>query len=430
MQHLSLFELNNLVRQTIDLGLPRAYWVEAEVAEMRENSGHCYMELIEKDPRYNTPIARASAKCWRQTWGAVKPYFERETGQHLRTGMKILVEVTAQFHEAYGFSWIITDIDPQFSLGDMARRRQEIIRRLKEEGVFDLNKQLPLPLFTQRIAVISSETAAGYGDFLSQLANNSYGYHFKVTLFPTIMQGEGIEKSIIKALDIINDNYDDYDCVVITRGGGATSDMSGFDTLELAENVANFPLPVITGIGHDRDECILDMVSHTRVKTPTAAATLLIDHLHAIDMRINDYSQRLANCATRIMDTERQRLQRLTDRIPTMMTMATERQKARLDIINERLSRHAILALSTQRERVAQLEQRMPPAIEHTLLTARHQLEMLQNRTANLDPQQLLKRGYSITLHNGKALTDPSQVRRGDIIETRLKEGIIRSTIN
>ena len=206
--------------------------------------------------------------------------------------------------------------------------------------------------------------------------------------------------------------------------------MSGFDTLELAENVANFPLPVITGIGHDRDECILDMVSHTRVKTPTAAATLLIDHLHAIDTRINDYSQRLANCATRIMDTERQRLQRLTDRIPTMMTMATERQKARLDIINERLSRHAILAISTQRERVAQLEQRMPPAIEHTLLTARHQLEMLQNRTANLDPQQLLKRGYSITLHNGKALTDPSQVRRGDIIETRLKEGIIRSTIN
>ena len=429
MQHLSLFELNNLVRQTIDLGLPRAYWVEAEVAEMRENSGHCYMELIEKDPRYNTPIARASAKCWRQTWGAVKPYFERETGQHLRTGMKILVEVTAQFHEAYGFSWIITDIDPQFSLGDMARRRQEIIRRLKEEGVFDLNKQLPLPLFTQRIAVISSETAAGYGDFLSQLANNSYGYHFKVTLFPTIMQGEGIEKSIIKALDIINDNYDDYDCVVITRGGGATSDMSGFDTLELAENVANFPLPVITGIGHDRDECILDMVSHTRVKTPTAAAALLVDNLHAVDNRIDEARQRLAALTASILESEKKRLARITEGIPARYIALRTRHEARIAMLAGQLEKHTAITIANAARRVAHMEEKTAIAARHLLQTQQMRLQTLEKQADLLDPKRLLKRGYSITTIGGKALRDPKDAKEGDTIVTRLEKGTISSRI-
>ena len=234
MKTITLYELNSLVRQTIEIGLPKSYWVEAEISELRENGGHCYLELIEKDKRYNTPIAKASARCWRQTWGMVKPYFENTTGQQLRAGMKVLIEVYAQFHEAYGFSWIISDIDPNYTLGDMARKRQEIIKRLKEEGVFDLNKQLDLPLFSQRIAVISSKSAAGYGDFANQLYGNQYGYYFEAELFAATMQGEDVERSIIKALNAINDRCDDFDCVVIIRGGGATSDMSGFDALELA----------------------------------------------------------------------------------------------------------------------------------------------------------------------------------------------------
>ena len=238
------------------------------------------MELIEKDEQTATPIAKASAKCWASKWILVRPYFERTTGQRLVAGMKVLLKVYPQFHEAFGFSWIVTDIDPTYTLGDMARKRQEIIRQLKEEGVFDLQKELTLPLFCQRIAVISSETAAGYGDFCNQLADNPYGFQFQTQLFPAIMQGEGVEQSIINALERIYDQP--FDCVVIIRGGGATSDMSGFDTLALAEHVANFPLPIITGIGHDRDESILDMVSHTRVKTPTAAAALLIDHLKEV----------------------------------------------------------------------------------------------------------------------------------------------------
>ena len=289
---LTLYELNSLVRETIEEELHQEYWVEAELSEVREVRGHCYMQLVQYDrseeggkrKRYeNTPIAQASAKCWQSSWQLLRPYFEKETGQRLHAGMKVLLQVYANFHETYGFSWIVTDIDPTYTMGDMARKRQEIIRVLKEEGVFDLQKELPLPLFCQRIAVISSANAAGYGDFVNQLENNEYGFQFHTRLFPAVMQGEDVEKSVIAALEqIFRGSENIFDCVVIIRGGGATADLSGFDTLALAENVANFPIPIITGIGHERDESILDMVSHTRVKTPTAAAAFLIDHLKEV----------------------------------------------------------------------------------------------------------------------------------------------------
>ena len=430
MKTITLYELNSLVRQTIEIGLPKSYWVEAEISELRENGGHCYLELIEKDKRYNTPIAKASARCWRQTWGMVKPYFENTTGQQLRAGMKVLIEVYAQFHEAYGFSWIISDIDPNYTLGDMARKRQEIIKRLKEEGVFDLNKQLDLPLFSQRIAVISSKSAAGYGDFANQLYGNQYGYYFEAELFAATMQGEDVERSIIKALNAINDRCDDFDCVVIIRGGGATSDMSGFDALELAENVANFPLPIITGIGHDRDECILDMVSHTRVKTPTAAAALLIDNLNTAERRIDDARQRIANLMSRKMEVEKLRLSRLAERLPALFGSVKDKQEARLDILQERLFRLAEIRLSNCENIVGQLEKKISLTAEHLLMVEKHRLELLEGRAQNLDPQLLLRRGYSITLVGGKALRDPSQVKQGDKIETRLEKGTIISTID
>ena len=430
MKTITLYELNSLVRQTIEIGLPKSYWVEAEISELRENGGHCYLELIEKDKRYNTPIAKASARCWRQTWGMVKPYFENTTGQQLRAGMKVLIEVYAQFHEAYGFSWIISDIDPNYTLGDMACKRQEIIKRLKEEGVFDLNKQLDLPLFSQRIAVISSKSAAGYGDFANQLYGNQYGYYFEAELFAATMQGEDVERSIIKALNAINDRCDDFDCVVIIRGGGATSDMSGFDALELAENVANFPLPIITGIGHDRDECILDMVSHTRVKTPTAAAALLIDNLNTAERRIDDARQRIANLMSRKMEVEKLRLSRLAERLPALFGSVKDKQEARLDILQERLFRLAEIRLSNCENIVGQLEKKISLTAEHLLMVEKHRLELLEGRAQNLDPQLLLRRGYSITLVGGKALRDPSQVKQGDKIETRLEKGTITSIID
>lgn len=426
---MTLSELNGLVRSTIESVLTDEYWVEAEISEARESRGHCYMELIEKDVRSNTPVARASAKCWRQTWALLRPYFERTTGQTLHAGMKVLLRVYAQFHEAYGFSWIVTDIDPTYTLGDMARKRLEIIRQLKEEGVFELNKELELPLFTQRIAVISSNTAAGYGDFCNQLDENEYGYKFKISLFAAIMQGEQVEQSIIAALNRINEQIDDYDCVVMIRGGGSTSDLSGFDTLALAENVANFPLPVITGIGHERDESVLDLIAHTKVKTPTAAAALLINRLRSVEERIDSCRERITRTVTGHINSEKQRLAAISGRIPALFSVVKTRHEARLDMMAQRLKGAAGNRINAQKHHIDIMEQNILPLAERRLTAARHRLEILEQRAKALDPALLLRRGYSITLYNGRAVRDASTLKKGDKIETRLENGTIKSIV-
>ena len=387
--------------------LPDEYWVEAELAECRERGGHCYLELIEKDADSNTPVAKASAKCWRQTWQMVLPYFERATGQTINAGMKVLLKVYAQFHEAYGFSWIVSDIDPTYTLGDMARKRQEIIRKLKEAGIFDLQRELCIPLFAQRIAVISAEGAAGYGDFCRQLEDNEYGFRFEVTLFPAIMQGEQVEASVVAALNKIYPHVRDFDVVVIIRGGGATSDLSGFNTLALAENVSQFPIPIITGIGHDRDESILDMVANTRVKTPTAAAALLIDNLRQVLERINNAQQRITLAIHQRIANQKSRLTNLQTLIPALV----ERK------------------LSNAKHRVELLENRLPAATERIMTNQKHKLSQIELMLQSYDPQLLLKRGYSITLLNGRAVRDPEELKAGDKIETRVEKGTIQSVV-
>ncbi len=426
---ITLYELNRLVREVIESEMPNEYWVEAELAECRESRGHYYMELIQKEERTATPIAKASAKCWASKWMLIRPYFERTTGQRLHAGMKVLLKVYAQFHEAFGFSWIVTDIDPTYTLGDMARKRQEIIRQLKEEGVFDLQKELSLPVFCQRIAVISSETAAGYGDFCNQLADNSYGFQFRTWLFPAIMQGEEVEQSIIQALNRINDVQDDFDCVVIIRGGGATTDMSGFDTLSLAENVANFPLPIITGIGHDRDESILDMVSHTRVKTPTAAAAFLISHLKEVLDVIEASQNAITRYSQQKLSALKSQLATIQEVLPRLFSMVKTRQEARLDTLQSRLLSNIQQKLIGSRASMEAYSQRLPILMERRLLSERHRLELLEEKAKSLDPALLLSRGYSITLHNGKAVKDASTLFPGDELETRLSQGTIHSLV-
>ena len=428
-QSLTLFELNSLVREAVELTLPDSYWVEAELAEARERGGHCYMELVQKDDLGTALVARASARCWRSVWMLVRPHFERVTSESLHAGMKVLLQVHAQFHENYGFSWIVTDIDPTFTLGDMARKRQDVIRRLKEEGVFDLNKELRLSSFANRIAVISSETAAGYGDFCNQLAGNAFGFRFNVTLFPAVMQGGRTEKSIISALNSVNADADGYDCVVIIRGGGAVSDLSAFDSLLLAENVANFPLPVITGIGHERDESVLDMVAHTRAKTPTAAAELLIDNLeHTLD-RIEAARTAIVNHVNGRMDFERMRLARVCERIPVLFSLVKTRRYARLDALHERMCSSANRILTAERVKVDRLRSAVIPAVSRKLTAENHRLELLSQRTEAADPARLLKRGYSITLHNGRAVRSASELKDGDLIETRLGTGNVVSKV-
>ena len=407
LSHYTLRQLNLMVRDAIAMQLPDEYWVEAELSECRERGGHCYMELVEKDDRSNTPVARASAKCWRQTWQMVQPYFERTTGQPLRAGLKVLLKVYAQFHEAYGFSWIVADIDPTYTLGDMARRRQEIIRQLKEEGVFDLQRELHISPFAQRIAVISASNAAGYGDFCRQLEDNDYGFRFSVRLFSATMQGELVESSVISALNQIYDDINHYDVVCILRGGGATADLSGFDTLALAENVAQFPLPIITGIGHDRDESILDMVSHTRVKTPTAAATYLIDNLHRVQQRIEHAETFISHYASDRIHHQQQHIGQLASLIPTL----------------------ALRIISNGQHRIEMLQSRPLLATERLLTEQKHRIERLAIQLQGFDPQILLARGYSITLKDGRAVRDPAQLKPGDEIETRVEKGTFHSTI-
>lgn len=424
---LTLLELNLLVREVIETEMAREYWVEAELSECRESRGHCYMELIEKDEHTNTPVARASAKCWASKWMVVRPYFERTTGQRLHAGMKVRLKVYAQFHETYGFSWIVTDIDPTFTLGDMARRRQEIIRQLKAEGVFELQKELSLPLFCQRIAVVSAQTAAGYGDFVNQLSDS--GFAFRTQLFPAIMQGEQVETSIIAALNGIYHQIDQFDCVVIIRGGGATSDLSGFDTLALAENVAQFPLPVITGIGHERDESILDMVSHTRVKTPTAAAAFLIDHLQEVLDAVDDAQERIARFTQQKLTTLKAQLSTISEKLPHLFSTVKTRQEARLDALLSRFTIEAQRKLAAHNNQLATLSTRLPILTERILLTAKHRLQLAEEKAKSLDPALLLKRGYSITLKDGKAVKRAEELAEGDLIETRLAQGRITSVV-
>lgn len=426
---MTLYELNSLVNEVISLSLDSDFWVEAELSEVREVRGHCYMELVQKDEKMNTPVARASAKCWANKWVYVRAHFERVSGEVFRPGLKVLLKVRANFHEAFGFAWIVNDIDPVYTMGDMARRRKEMIDTLKAQGVFDLQKELVLPLFAARVAVVSSEGAAGYEDFVNHLAHNAYGLAFEVQLFNAVMQGEGVERSVIAALNAINDREADFDAVVLIRGGGGTSDLSGFDTLSLAENVANFPLPVITGIGHQRDESILDLVAYRSVKTPTAAADLLIENLVRVLDRVEEARQRIANAVQKRMGDEQMALERLAERIPVLFSLVRSRQENAVDRLYHRITELLQQQLSYRQMAVHQLQQRLWRAPQYAVMQAQHRVALLSQRAAALDPQRILERGYSITLHNGKSVTNARKLAKGDVIETRLKNGKITSRV-
>ena len=429
MKTVTLFELNNLVREVISSTLSEEYWVEAELSEVHEVRGHCYMELIQKELFSNTPVAKASAKCWKNKWTLLHEKFEKVTREGLKPGMKVLLKVYADFHEAYGFAWIVTDINPEFTMGDMARKRQEIIDTLKREGVFELQKELVLPQFAQRIAVISSENAAGYGDFCHQLADNPQQLKFYTRLFPAVMQGEGVEESVIAALNSINENIEKFDAVVIIRGGGATSDLSGFDTLRLAENVANFPIPIITGIGHDRDESIVDMVAHTKVKTPTAAAALLIDHLNLVLERLLDAQAELIAAVRHRSELEQARLVRMSEKIPMLFSLVKTRQDQRIERHLANITASLNDKLSREHHRLSLIESQLGPTLLQQMTKENYRLQLLQQRLEALNPQRLLQRGYSITLCKGKVVRDVRQLKAGDEIETKLANGKITSII-
>lgn len=383
---LSLYSLNNLVRNAVADALPLRYWVTGELSEVRETAvGHCYIELVQRDEETQEMVAKARGTIWARIYSLLRPYFLEQTGQPFAAGLKVLLQVSVGFHELYGFTLDVCDIEPAYTIGDMARQRQMIIKRLTDEGVIGLNKELEFPLLPQRIAVISSATAAGYGDFCDQLQNNRYGFVFYPHLFPAPMQGNGAEQGIIAALDKIAENVDNWDAVVIIRGGGATSELGCFDTYDLANNCAQFPLPIITGIGHLRDESILDIVAHTSAKTPTAVAEFLIHAMLANESWLSELQNGIATAITKRMENEKKRIDTLVGQIPV----------------------HTALYMQAQR----------------------HKLDLYQRSIEAASPEHILSLGYSITRLNGKAVRDASSLKAGDEVETAVASGTFTSII-
>lgn len=426
----TLYELTCEVQQAVRESFPDSYWITAEISDLRLNtSGHCYLELVEKDASGNRLKAKARAMIWSYLYPALKACFEEQTGQILTSGIKVLVQVQVEFHPLYGFSLTITNINPSYTIGDLAVRRREILRKLEEEGIIHMNKELPLPLLPQRVAVISSNTAAGYGDFCNQLESNPHGFVFHTTLFPAVMQGDRVEKSIIQALDHISGELDNFDVVVIIRGGGATTDLAGFDTLNLAENCAQFPLPIITGIGHERDDTILDMVSHTRVKTPTAAAEFLISCMEKEESRLNEVVNTFVSVISRHMDYEKNRLEQAVRKLPLLFNIVKAREESRLQQLNGRLESQSKLYTTNERHRIQMLIQRLQIYTDALMQKERTMLHLLEERTRANDPRLTLQKGYSITLKNGKAVKDAATLQTGDRLMTKFAKGSIQTTV-
>jgi exodeoxyribonuclease VII large subunit len=408
MNSITLSELTSRIQETIRMSFDTPVWIRAEISELRENpGGHCYLELIEKDSASDTLVAKTKATIWASTYRMLKPYFESSTGQTLRAGLNVLVAVTVEFHGVYGFSLNVRDIDPTFTIGEMAARRLKIIRQLEADGIVEMNKQLHLPELPQRLAIISSPTAAGYGDFCDQLKNDPSHFAFYTKLFPAIMQGDQAEASIISALEKVYEHINLFDAVVIIRGGGATTDLACFDSYDLALNCAQFPLPIISGIGHQRDISILDMVAHTSVKTPTAAAEFLISVMQQAENRIIDIIADIQNLTKYNIDTQARFIEQTQLRIKQILrswvvlkTHMLDRQKSRLK-----------------------------STVRMQLLKQSNRLAILEKNIETHSPGFLLKHGYTITTLNGKRITSANQVKTGDKIRTFVGDGDFGSEI-
>ena len=404
----TLYSLNNMVRQAVSEGLPSRYWVTGELSEVREASnGHCYVELVQRDEVTQELVAKARGTIWSRIYSLLRPYFLEQTGEPFAAGLKVLLQVSVGFHELYGYTLDVCDIEPAYTVGDMARQRMLVIKRLADEGVIDLNKELPFPLLPQRVAVISSATAAGYGDFCDQLASNRYGFVFYPHLFQSPMQGSGVEQGVISALDRIAADIDMWDVVVIIRGGGATSELSCFDTYDLANNCAQFPIPIITGIGHQRDESVLDMVAHTRAKTPTAAAELLIHAMLEQETYITNMMQGVVQGVQQRMDAEQQRLQGLLGRMPMATALYLQGEKMRLHTSLQTVFSSAQMLIKEQQ----------------------HRLDVCNAALEAASPERILSLGYSITRVNGRVVRSIDDVVPGDEVTTEVAGGEFTSTV-
>ncbi len=417
--------IGNSIRARVEL---QGAWVIAELSDVRVSGGHCFMELIEKTESGQT-VAKLRAGIWASRLGYIRQKFYASTGSDIATGMKVMIGGAATFHNVFGLSFNIVDIDPSYTLGDMERQRREILLRLQKEGIIDQNKRQEMPLAPRRIAVISAEGAAGYGDFMNQLLSNSDGFIFYPFLFGAVMQGEKVSSSVRSALDRIEQTIDLWDCVAIIRGGGATTDLNGFDDYELARRVATFPLPVVVGIGHERDRTVLDEIAHTRMKTPTAVASFFIDSMRGAWMRASQLTDFVTRYASDRLAGERRRLSNAESMIPVIVDASIKRALARLESSGRLVATVASGKRPLEEQKLRSFSERLQSAAQNVVRRNMDRLARLNDMVNVLSPVNTLRRGYSITRVDGKAVTDSTSLQPGTVIETELLMGSLKSKV-
>jgi exodeoxyribonuclease VII large subunit len=424
---IKLLTLNQLIKSTLENQLEPSYWVIAEIGEIKAGSGgHAYLDLVEKQG--NQFLAKIRANIWSYTYRSISASFASDTGQQLRNGMKILAYVTVTFHEVYGISLNIKDIDPNFTLGERAKQRQEVIEKLKTDGILTLNKRFSLPLVPQKIAVISSATAAGYGDFINQLQHNPYGYAVKTTLFQANLQGIGGVSSLLEAITQVEKNHEYFDALVIIRGGGAQMDLDCFDDYDLCVGIGKFPLPVFTGIGHERDETIADMVAHTRLKTPTAVAEFIISGIRNYEEQLLGHLKVMEKAAAQMLFLEDRRLLDSENKIKNKFSNILQLAKEQVKLLQSQLSSQVSGRLKIESQRIINLESRIQTQAKTHLNQSERQLTHLEKSLSQLDPRQLLKRGYTWTEVDGISINN-LEPKVGHTLTTYTKDIKIKSTI-
>ena len=391
-QQLTLYQLQLQVKSSLDNTFSMPVWVKAEISEITVNrSGHCYLDLVETEQGTDTVIARCRATIWSYTFRMLKPYFETTTGQAFAQGLKVLLQGKVEYHEVFGFSLNIRDIDPVYTLGDMARQRREIIQKLQENGVFEMNKELDLPIVAQRIAIISSPTAAGLQDFMDQLHNNPHRFVFYTKLFPAVMQGTEAPRSIMNALDLIYEYEDMFDAVVIIRGGGAQIDLACFDQYDLAFHVAQFPLPVITGIGHDKDDTVIDMVAHTRMKTPTAVAEFLISGALQFSQQLAELENHFIELVNSQLEENKNRLNDVADQLNLLVNELIISQRNKLHIAQIQLANWSEAFLKKQQSELKQITINAKNKTNRFVTQQNHLLDQSGNKLNFVFREQVLK---------------------------------------
>ena len=407
-EKLSLTELQLIIKDSLYLALPDMYWVVAEISEIKENyNGHCYLELVEKHPDEISIRSRVKAVIWSSRYRFIKSFFENSAGESLRDGLKILIRVKIEYHEIYGLSLVINDIDPAFTIGEMALKRQQILKKLEDEGVITMNRDLDFPVVPQRIAVISSANAAGYTDFMKHLKENSFGYVFYTALIETPMQGRETESGLIKALERIASHLDKFDLAVIIRGGGSQTDLSWFDNYNIAYYITQFPLPVITGIGHEKDLSVTDIVAHRSLKTPTAVADYLIECMNHAENHLIDLSNEITDMSIFMLEESKKKI-----------------ETARLKLIPVTKSQ-----LSSGRTALIRIKEILASSSKNRLSNISNRVSGLNNSLKILDPENVLKRGYTITSMNGKILKKCKEIKKDDVVDTKFSDGSVSSKV-